>query len=116
MPTPKPKPRKPKPTTVLTGAEPNATPTPNLSAPMNFDQKALIEARELAQRNPNGDLIHNVKHPTETFVTLSNWYAGTPDKAKAIAEKNGLAQDAALTPGTKLFIPAEIVKNPKEMK
>lgn len=116
LPTPKPKPRKPKPSGAVSVDGVAATPTPNTAAPMNFDQKALIEARELAQRNPNGDLIHNVKNAAETFVTLSNWYAGSPDKAKAIADKNGLTEDAKLTPGTKLFVPGDLVKNPKEMK
>lgn len=114
QPTPRPKPRKPK-ADAAAAAGPTPTPTPE-AGPMNFDQKALVEARELAERNPNGDVIHNVKAATETFHTLANWYAGDAEKAKAIAEKNGLPVDAQLTPGTKLFVPADIVKNPKEMK
>jgi hypothetical protein len=118
LPTPRPKPKKPKvdaATAAAAAAGPTPTPTPE-SGPMNFDQKALVEARELAERNPNGDVIHNVKNPTETFHTLANWYAGDAEKAKEIADKNGLPIDAKLTPGTKLFVPADIVKNPKEMK
>jgi hypothetical protein len=76
---------------------------------MNFHQKALLEARELAERNPNSDIIHNVKNPTETFNTLANWYAADPEKAKDIADKNGLPIDAKLTPGTRLFVPDGII-------
>jgi hypothetical protein len=118
-PTPRPRPKKPSGGTLSKVGDGSAGPTPVPtvdSAPMNFDQKALIEARQLAERNPNGDLIHNVKNPTETFHTLANWYAADSEKAKEIADKNGLPIDAKLTPGTKLFVPAEIVKNPKEMK
>ncbi len=110
QPTPKPRPKK-RPANEAVSA---ATPTP--STPMNFDQRALIEAKELAERAPNGDIVHTVKSPTETLTSISNWYSGSAENAKRISEKNNMPEDAKLAPGTKVFVPAEVVTNPKTMK
>jgi hypothetical protein len=111
VPTPKPRiQRKPSTTTPIVAA------TPTSSAPLNFDQRALLEAKELAERAPNGDVIHTVKSPNETLTSISNWYSGSNNNTKKISEKNNMPEDAKLTPGTKVFVPAEIVTNPKTMK
>jgi hypothetical protein len=111
-PTPKPTPRSRPKTKVIT-----ATPVPTQPpAPINFDQKALLEAKELADRAPNGDLVHIVKEQTETLQSIATWYTGSGENAEKLAEKNGLSGDAQLRPGNRVLVPAELVKNPKTMK
>jgi hypothetical protein len=112
QPTPRPQPKK-KPSGDSASV---AAPTPTPSTPMNFDQRALMEAKELAERAPNGDVIHTVKSPTETLTSISNWYSGSGANTKKISEKNNMPEDTKLSPGTKVFVPAEIVTNPKTMK
>jgi hypothetical protein len=117
VPTPTPVPtRRPQPKKKPSGEAGAAQATPTPSAPMNFDQRALLEAKEFAERAPNGDVIHTVKSPTETMTSISNWYSGSSNNTKKISEKNNMPEDAKLTPGTKVFVPAEIVTNPKTMK
>jgi hypothetical protein len=114
-PTPHPTPR-PRPKKQPAGESASAGATPTPSAPLNFDQRALLEAKEFAERAPNGDVIHTVKSPTETLASISNWYSGSGANAKKVSEKNNIPEDAKLTPGTKVFVPGEIVTNPKTMK
>lgn len=114
-PTPHPTPR-PQPKKRPSGDTANAAATPTPSAPLNFDQRALMEAKELAERAPNGDVVHTVKSPTETLTSISNWYSGSAANTTKISEKNNMPEDAKLSPGTKVFVPAEIVTNPKTMK
>jgi hypothetical protein len=114
-PTPVPTPR-PRPIKKPSGQAGAAAATPTPSTPMNFDQRALMEAKDFAERAPNGDVIHTVKAPTETLTSIANWYSGSSDNTKKIAEKNNLPEDTKLTPGSKVFIPAEIVTNAKTMK
>lgn len=114
-PTPVPTPR-PRPIKKPTGQGGAAAATPTPATPMNFDQRALMEAKEFAERAPNGDVVHTVKAPTETLTSISNWYSGSSDNTKKVAEKNNLPEDTKLTPGTKIFIPADIVTNAKTMK
>lgn len=83
---------------------------------LTLDQQALLESKENAERSPNGDLIHVVRSPTETLTVIANWYAGSQEHAKKIAEKNNLPVDAKLEPGTRVFIQAELVINPRMMK
>jgi hypothetical protein len=98
---------------------PTGTPAPTsqqTDQPMNFDQRALIESKELAERSPNGDLVHTVQNPQETVTSIANWYAGSSEHAAAIAEKNNVPLDAKMHAGARIFVPAELVKNPKVMK
>ncbi len=83
---------------------------------MTLDQLAIIEAKENVERGPNGDAIHTVRTETETIASISNWYAGSGDQAKKIAEKNNLPLDAKLKPGTRIFIQSELVTNSRVMK
>ncbi len=120
VPTPKPKPRpsrKKEPVKAPPSEGPAVTgmPVPGQSA-LTLDQQALMESKQNAERSPNGDLIHVVQSPTETLTVIANWYAGSADHAKKIAEKNNLPLDAKLEPGTKVFVQAEIVINPRLMK
>lgn len=113
-PTPRPvvhkKPRKKEP--VSTDATATAAP----SEPMNFDQQALKEAKENADLDANGDLVHTVKSKSETLQSISQWYTSSSANAKDVAQKNGLPLDAKLNPGAKVIIPSKIVVNPKRMK
>ena len=83
---------------------------------LNFDQLALLESKEFVERSPNGDAIHLVKSTSETITSISNWYTGSSDNTKKIADKNNLPVDAKLNPGTKIFLQGELVINSKIMK
>lgn len=116
--TPTPRPiikKRPAKTTAEASGTPAAAPIQS-QQPMNFDQRALIESKDLAERSPNGDLVHVVQNPNETITSLANWYAGSSEQASTIAEKNNMPIDAKLNPGARVFVPAELVKNPKQMK
>jgi hypothetical protein len=90
--------------------------SPSSPSTMTLDQQALIESKEMAQRSPNGDVIHVVKSESETITSISNWYTGSGTNAKKVAEKNSMPLDAKLQPGTRIFVEGEIVVNPKTMK
>lgn len=83
---------------------------------LTLDQLALLESKEHAERSPNGDLIHIVHAATETLAQIANWYAGSGEHAKKIADKNSLPVDAKLEPGVRIFIQSELVINPRAMK
>lgn len=111
-PTPQPVVRRPRRTTgVITAA---ATPKP--STPTNLDQRALSEAKNLAPRNAAGDILHTVSGPTQTLATISAWYTGSAENAKAIAAKSGIGEDAVPANGTVITVPSGMVKNPMVMK
>jgi hypothetical protein len=88
-------------------------------APTNFDQQALsekrAEAKNLADRNSDGNVVHTVTAPNETVQSISQWYT-KGDNVKAVAEANGLAADAKLKVGSKVIVPKALVVNPQKMK
>lgn len=92
----------------------SATPRPDETP--NFDQLAIQAAKELAERNTSGDVVHTVKSKTETLQSIAQWYTSSPKAAADIASKNGLPADAALKPGTTIVVPKGLVVNPKRMK
>jgi hypothetical protein len=84
--------------------------------PLNFDQQALKEAKEMAPRDGQGDLIHTVTSKTETIQSIAQWYTSKSTTAADVAKKNGLPEDAKLTPGSKILIPKNLITNPNRMK
>ncbi len=124
VPTPKPKPRV-KPTTAkkddatkpASGEGPAISGVYSAGQPeLTLDQQALMESKEHAERSPNGDLIHVVQSATETLGQIANWYAGSGEHAQKIAQKNNLPLDAKLEPGSRVFIQADLIVNPRAMK
>jgi hypothetical protein len=113
IPTPVPtkKPVKRRPT-----GHPAASSTETPKGPLNSDQEALREARDLAPRDSQGDVVHTVTSKTETLQSIAQWYTSQGGNAKEIASKNGLPLDAKLNPGVKVIVPKSIVTNPKQMK
>jgi hypothetical protein len=109
--TPQPAPRRSRPRS-LGAANVPATPTPK--PPSNFDQQALAASKSLAERDASGQLIHTVK-PGQTLPGIAAWYTGSSDNSAVLGQKNGVASDAAPSPGTRIVIPAELVKNPRAM-
>jgi hypothetical protein len=87
-----------------------------VKGPLNLDQQALKEAKELAPRDSHGDVVHTVTSKTETFQSIAQWYTSQGGNAKEIAAKNALPLDAKLNLGSKIIIPKSIVTNPKQMK
>ncbi len=116
VPTPVPTPKKivKKPTTtsgeVITQKGTN-TPTMEHLKPINSDQQAILQARGFAERGENGDLIHTVKDPNETIATLAEWYTGSNSHSEAIMKASGISAGSKLSVGTKIKIPASLVKN-----
>ena len=82
----------------------------------NFDQIAIQAAKELAERDPAGNVVHTVKSKAETLQSITQWYTASADATKDVASKNALPADAALKPGAKVIVPKELVTNPKRMK
>jgi hypothetical protein len=119
VPTPRPHPRR-RPSTKPAASSDNGPAVSGMPSStggsMTLDQQALIESKEYAERSPNGDVIHVVKSESETVTSISNWYTGSGDNAKKVAEKNNIPLDAKLNPGTKIFVQGDIVVNPKTMK
>ncbi|MEY4668468.1 MAG: hypothetical protein RL518_1167 [Pseudomonadota bacterium] len=86
------------------------------SGPLNFDQQALKEAKDLAPRDAQGDIIHTVTSKTETIQSIAQWYTSKSATAAEIAKTNALPVDAKLTPGAKVLVPKSLVTNPNRMK
>lgn len=116
IPTPKPQPvvRK-KVAKVDTGSSTDGSPTLP-SEPLNFDQQALKEAKDNAEVDSKGDIVHTVKSKSETLQSIAQWYTSSSAHAKEVAEKNALPLDAKLNSGAKVIIPSKLVVNPKRMK
>ena len=115
-PIPTPKRRARKPATPGSGPAIGGVIVAGQKGALNFDQLALLESKEFVERSPNGDAIHLVKSTSETITSISNWYTGSSDNTKKIADKNNLPVDAKLNPGTKIFLQGELVINSKIMK
>ena len=115
-PIPTPKRRALKPATPGSGPAIGGVIVAGQKGALNFDQLALLESKEFVERSPNGDAIHIVKSASETITSISNWYTGSSDNSKKIADKNNLPVDAKLNPGTKIFLQGELVINSKIMK
>ncbi len=90
--------------------------TSNSREPMNFDQQALKEAKDMAPRDGQGDIVHTVTSKTETIQSISQWYTSKSTSAAEVSKKNGLPEDATLTPGAKIIIPKSLITNPKRMR
>jgi hypothetical protein len=105
-----------KPVKRRSSGQPAASSTETPKGPLNSDQQALKEARDLAPRDSQGDVVHTVTSKTETLQSISQWYTSQGGNAKDIASKNGLPLDAKLNPGAKIIVPKSIVTNPKQMK
>lgn len=110
-PTPRPKPHRNRRAPANTAGDTSHQASSNQAT--NFDQRALLEAKSLAPRSPNGDLVHTVKSATETVTSITNWYTGSGGNATQVAEKNSVPLDAKLTPGRTITIPGGIVTNPR---
>ena len=82
----------------------------------NFDQLAIQAAKELAETDTAGNVVHTVKSKTETLQSITQWYTASADATKDVAAKNGLPADAVLKSGAKVIVPKELVTNPKRMK
>ena len=94
----------------------SASSTINSKEPMNFDQQALKEAKDLAPRDRQGDIVHTVTSKTETIQSISQWYTSKSTSAAEVAKKNGLPEDAKLSPGAKVIVPKNLITNPKQMQ
>ncbi len=94
----------------------SASPTITSKEPMNFDQQALKEAKDLAPRDGQGDIVHTVTSKTETIQSISQWYTSKSTSAAEVAKKNGLPEDAKLSPGAKVIVPKSLITNPKRMQ
>ncbi len=94
----------------------SASPTMASKEPTNFDQQALKEAKELAPRDGQGDIVHTVNSKTETIQSISQWYTSKSTSAAEVAKRNGLPEDAKLSPGAKIIIPKSLITNPKMLK
>ncbi len=94
----------------------SASSTLDSKGPLNFDQQALKEAKEMAPRDGQGDLIHTVTSKTETIQSIAQWYTSKSTTAAEVAKKNGLPEDAKLTPGSKILIPKNLITNLNRMK
>lgn len=97
------------------GHKPTAEAEP-AKGPLNLDQQALKEAKDLAPRDSQGDVVHTVTSKTETLQSIAQWYTSQGNNAKEIAAKNALPLDAKLNPGSKIIVPKSMVTNPKQMK
>jgi len=135
VPTPAPTPKPKKKSTVLTkplgtgsqahGHEPAHGPvvTPSLavapdlpkSGPLSSDQQALQIARGFTERTPEGDILHAVKSEGESLKDISAWYTKSEANMDAIAAANQLTPDSALSPGSKIRIPALLVREMRAM-
>ena len=109
VPTKRPVKRKP-------GASQPASATAIPTFPLNSDQQALREAKDLAPRDNQGDVVHTVTGKTETLQSIAQWYTSQGSNAKEISTKNALPLDAKLNPGAKIIVPKSLVTNPKQMK
>jgi hypothetical protein len=90
-------------------------PTPSVFQPLTFDQQALAMSQGFAERAQNGDVIHTVKKDGETIEAISNWYTGNPANGSELLKSNGIGAVAKLTPGMKIQIPKDKVKQFKAM-
>ncbi len=88
----------------------------NSKEPLNFDQQALKEAKDMAPRDGQGNIIHTVNSKTETMQSIAQWYTSKSTTAAEVAKKNGLPEDAKLSAGAKIIIPKGLVTNSKRMK
>ena len=98
------------------GSHDTTTPEQSSKLPLNSDQEALKEAKDLAPRDGQGDVVHTVTSKTETLQSIAQWYTSQGTNAKEIASKNALPLDAKLNPGAKVIVPKSLVTNPKRMK
>ena len=119
VPTPKPSPKR-KPIVHKGDAKrpPEAQPTVIVVPPsqtLSSDQQALLMAKGMAERAPNGDLLHVVKGEHEKLTDIAAWYTGQAASAEEIAQVNGIQADAGLQKGSKIRIPAGLVKEPRAM-
>jgi hypothetical protein len=115
-PPPSPKPvTKKKVTAKKPVAAPTPTPEPTVARPANLDQQAIAMSQGYAERAPNGDLIHTVKHENETLATIVKWYTDSPDRAAEIAKQNNIESTGAVAQGTRITIPSAALKKFKIM-
>lgn len=115
LPTPIPTPVKRKPTKIITRLEDRVPPTPEPWKPLNSDQQAIMMAQGFAERAPNGDVVHTIKGE-ESFEKISEWYTGTAANAATIAKANGFVEGARPAAGSRVQIPAGMVKQFKALK
>jgi hypothetical protein len=120
IPTPKPTPIKkvaPKPVASPAKTTPaKVTPAVTPFKPLNFDQMAILMSQGFAERDTNGDVIHTVQKDGETLDAIAAWYAGNKSKASEIAKASGVEPGTLPSPGTRIRIPLNLVKNTKQMK
>jgi hypothetical protein len=94
---------------IITAAA-TALPTTAPGTPLTWDQQALALAKAEVIRQPNGDLTHAVSQSGQTLGAIAIWYTGNIENAEKIAENNHIAPDAVLSAGTKVTIPAGLLK------
>ncbi len=96
-----------------------STKAPIPSSPTNFDQQVLLEkqseAKNLAERSADGNVVHTVASANETLSSIAQWYT-KGDNVKAVADLNALPVDAKLKVGAKILVPKALVVNSKKMK
>jgi len=66
---------------------------------------AMIEGLRLL---PPGDVLHTVRHPSETLSVVAMWYTGTVRNWPLLQEYNGLP-DPRLRLGQDILVPANLV-------
>ncbi len=114
-------PKKPQETTPQSQVEtkPATEPKPVTAAtqvpgvPLTLDQKAILISKGYAPRADNGDILHPVKTAEQNLGQIAKWYTGSEANKDAIAKENALSPDAALPVGSKIRVPAALVKETK---
>ena len=96
---------------------PSLTSVPQLpkTGPLSSDQQALQIARGFTERTPEGDILHSVKSEGESLKEIAGWYTKSEANTEAIATANQLTAEATLSPGTKIRIPALLVREMRAM-
>ena len=60
-------------------------------------------------------VVHEVQWPKETLEIVSKWYTGARKNWEPLADANPSINPESLSPGTKIFIPSDLVKTRKPM-
>jgi hypothetical protein len=60
-------------------------------------------------------VVHKVQWPEERLMIIAKWYTGDAQNWEALANANPNVNPDSLAQGTKIFIPAELVKHQEPM-
>jgi len=61
-------------------------------------------------RQKNASVVHEVQWPKETLVIVAKWYTGASKNWEPLADANPNINPESLSPGSKIFIPSDLVK------